>query len=131
MLKKYDELKQGERSQLHRCNLNTPFYITISDYGYEPEINTYIYHIEIGVKIGDSLVIIKQLNKRYSEIYAFWYKIYEKYKEVLNNETFPGKIWFYKNDKKKIMDRYEKMKKCLSKLCEINDERILQMINDF
>ena len=129
MFKDFDELTQGEKSQIHRCHLTPPFYVSLVKYEFVTSINTYIYYVEVGLKMDANTVVIKKFNKRYSEIYDFWYKLLSKY-DILKDEVFPGKLWFNRNNEEKIRNRFEKMKKCLSKLCEINDNTIIQYIID-
>ena len=118
MFKEIDTLTQGECSQLHKSIDYPPFYISIPNYEYSSFHKTYIYHIEVGIKLDESSIIIRKIDKRYSEIYEFWKRMCQEY-NILNMETFPPKIWIWKNDETKIKNRYEQLKKCLSRLCEM------------
>lgn len=130
MFKHIDELNQGERAQLFRSNSSPSFYINLYDYKFDPNINTYLYYIDIGIQMDTDTIVVKKFVKRYSELYEIWYKLSEKY-DILKTETFPGKLWFNKNDSTKIKNRFEHIKSCLSKVCEIDDNKfIYQIIHD-
>lgn len=121
MYRDVDTLNQGQKSQLHQCIEFPPFYVELYEYKFDPTINTYKYYIEMGMKVSETSILVNKFEKRYSEIYNFWQSIMKEREiyEVLKMETFPGKIWFDRNNEMKIKDRFNKMRKCLSCLCRV------------
>ena len=133
MYRHIDTLTQGQKSQLHRCVEFPPFYVELYDYKFDPIINTYKYYIEMGMKVSETSILINQFEKRYSEVYDFWQSIMKKpdVYEILKMETFPSKIWFDRNNEAKINDRFNKMKKCLSSLCNVPGITAMDEFSEF
>lgn len=87
----------------------------------------------MGMKVSETSILINQFEKRYSEVYDFWQSIMKKpdVYEILKMETFPSKIWFDRNNEAKINDRFNKMKKCLSSLCNVPGITAMDEFSEF
>ena len=112
-------LIQKKRSQLHQ-SVSTPMYLTIEDYEYNENLDTFIYKIEYGIQINQSQISRKIIYKRYSEILNFYSEL-SLISKIININDFPKKIWFFKNDENKIKRRCEQMNECLSNVCCIEN----------
>lgn len=118
-MEKIINLNQRKRSQLHQ-SASIPMYLTIEEYKYDENLGTFLYKIEYGIQINQTQVSQKIIYKRYSEILNFYNELSSINKNTYM-DNFPGKIWFFKNDKDKIKQRYEQMNTCLSQICHIKD----------
>ena len=112
-------LTQRKRSQLHQ-SASVPFYLTIEEYEYDKELDTFLYKIEYGRQVNQSQILRKIIYKRYSEILNFYNEL-SSISKIIDINDFPEKIWFFKNDENKIKRRCEQMGVCLSYICRIEN----------
>ena len=111
-------LSQKKLSQLQSSTVDPRMYLFIEKYDLDPAINAIVYDIEVGVQ-KESIVHVKKVQKRYSQLREFDERIRPLFKDNRFLQPFPPKKIFGNKNKEFLDERAEQLQKYLTNLVKV------------